>query len=73
MPTIDLPKDERVAPATFLRDTIAADRYPMSPRWRPINSALAKIDPQPARPPLPPLKPAGTPSLVLRKMRGRRR
>ena len=70
MPTIDLTEDERAALAAFLRDAIAADRFPMSPRWRPIKSALAKIDPQPEPPPLPPLKPAGEPSLVLRKMRG---
>ena len=36
-------EDERTALAAFLRDSIAADRFPMSPRWRPIKSALAKI------------------------------
>ncbi len=71
MPTIELSDDERAALAAFLRDAIAADRFPMSPRWRLIKGALAKIDPQSSRPPLPPLKPPGTPSLVLRKMRGR--
>ena len=29
-----------------LRDTIAADRYPLSPRMRTLKSAAAKLDPQ---------------------------
>ena len=73
MPTIDLSEDERAALAAFLRDAIAADRYPMSPRWWPIRSALEKLDPQPLRPKLPPLTPAGEPSLFLTRKRGRRR
>jgi hypothetical protein len=73
MPTIDFTEDERVAVAAFLRDSIAADPYPLAPRWRPIRSALEKIDPSPARQPLPPLKAAGEPSLVLQKMRSKRR
>lgn len=73
MPTIEFSEEERAALAAFLRDSIAADRFPMSPRWRPIRSALEKIDPQPTRPPLPPLKPAGAPSLYLQRKRGRRR
>jgi hypothetical protein len=72
MPTIELSEDKRAALATFLRDTIAADPYPLAPRWRPIRSALDKIDPQSPRPSLPPLKPAGAPSLYMRKKRGRR-
>jgi hypothetical protein len=73
MPTIELTDGERAALAAFRRDAIAAERYPMAPRWRPIKSALAKIDPQPEPAPLPPLKPAGEPSLYLQRKRGRRR
>ena len=73
MPAADFTEDERAALAAFLRDSLAADRFPMAPRWRPIKSALAKIDPQPEPPPLPPLKATGEPSMVRRKMRGRRR
>jgi hypothetical protein len=73
MPTFDLTEDERAALAAFLRDRIAVDPYPLSPRWRPIRSVLEKLDPQPPRPELPPLKPAGEPSLFLTRKRGRRR
>ena len=45
MPTIELTEDERVVLAAFLRDAIAADRYLLSPRLRPIKAVLAKIDP----------------------------
>jgi hypothetical protein len=72
MPRIDFTEDERAALAAFLREAIAATRFPFLPKLRPIRSALAKIDPQPPRQPLPPLKPAGEQSLILRKLRGRR-
>lgn len=73
IPTIEIEEDERPALVAFLRDAIAADRFPLAPRWRLIESVLAKLDPQPPRSALPPLKPPGEPSVVLRKMRGRRR
>ncbi len=74
MATIDFDEDERAALTAFLRDAIAADRFPLSPRLRPIKTVLAKLDPTPPRPALPPLKPAGEPSAIVRKMRrpGRR-
>jgi hypothetical protein len=59
--------------AAFLREVIAADRFPMAPRWRPLRSALKKLDPQTPRQELPPLKPAGEPSLFLTRKRGSRR
>ena len=68
MPTIEFTDTECTALAAFLREAIAADPYPLAPRWRPIRAVLEKIDPRPARAPLPPLKPPGEPSLVLRKM-----
>lgn len=73
MPTIELTEDERAALAAFLREAIAADRFPLAPRLRLLKSALEKIDPRPPRPELPPLKPAGEPSLFLTRKRGRRR
>lgn len=30
-----LREDERAALAAFMREAIAADRYPMAPSWRP--------------------------------------
>lgn len=41
---------------------------------RPVKSALAKLEPPPpAAVPYPAPKPAGTPSLLLRKLTGRKR
>ena len=37
---IDLTEAERAALAAFLRDAIAADRFPMSPRLRPIARSI---------------------------------
>jgi hypothetical protein len=43
----NLAPDERDALLKLLRDTIAADKYPLSPRIRTLRSALAKLDPEP--------------------------
>jgi acetyl-CoA acetyltransferase len=45
MPEENLTADERAAVLKVLRDTIAADRYPLSPRMRTLKSAVAKLDP----------------------------
>jgi hypothetical protein len=58
--------------AKLLRETIAADRFPLSPRVRRWQAILDKLEPPAPRPELPPLKPPGTPSMVLAKKRGRR-
>ena len=52
----NLTPDERGELLKLLRDTIAADRYPLSRRIRTLKSALAKLDPQPQSvvEPLPP-------------------
>ncbi len=73
MPTIEIEEDERLALIALLCEAIVTDRFPLAPRWRLIKSVLAKLDPQPPRPALPPLKLPGEPSVVLRKMRGRHR
>jgi hypothetical protein len=55
----NLTLDERAAVIKLLRDTIAADRFPLSPRVRRLKSALEKLDPSavPQRSePLPPPK-----------------
>jgi hypothetical protein len=42
--------------ARLLRDTIDADRYPLSPRVQMWKGILAKIRPEPKPEPLPPIK-----------------
>jgi hypothetical protein len=59
--------------AELLRETIAADRFPLSPRVRRWRAILDKLEPPPPRPELLPLQPPGTPSMLLAKKRGRRR
>ena len=39
-----------------LHDIVENDRYPFSPRIRTLSAILAKLRPEPARKPLPPLK-----------------
>jgi hypothetical protein len=54
--TLDLTEDETAALARLLTNTIDADRYPLSPRIQLLKGILAKIRPESAREPLPPLK-----------------
>jgi hypothetical protein len=42
---LDLTDEERDALAKYLRAGIDADRFPLSPRLRPIKAVLAKLDP----------------------------
>jgi hypothetical protein len=52
----NLSPEERGAVVKLLRETIAADNYPLSPRVRTLKSALAKLDPatSPSAQPIPP-------------------
>jgi hypothetical protein len=60
MPSHDLADADKAALIELLRETIAADRYPLSPRIRKLRAILAKLEPVPPRPePFPPPKPAG--------------
>jgi hypothetical protein len=52
----DLTDEETDALARLLRDTIDADRYPLSPRVQMWKGILAKIRPETKLEPLPPLK-----------------
>ena len=70
----DLSPEDYAALAALLRDTIKADRFPLSPRIRSLKAILDKLEPPaPKREPLPPLKPPGEPSLVVARMRGTKR
>jgi hypothetical protein len=70
----NLTPDEREAVLRLLRDTIAADRFPLSPRIRTLRSALAKLDPAPPAmvEPYPPAKAWVNSSVGQRKGRWRR-
>jgi hypothetical protein len=53
---LDLTDEEIAALTRLLTNTIDTDRYPLSPRIQLLKGILAKIRPEPAREPLPPLK-----------------
>jgi hypothetical protein len=53
---LDLTPEETDALAGLLRRTIDDDRYPLAPRVQTLKAILAKIQPEPARAPLPPRK-----------------
>ena len=70
----DLSPEDCAAIAALLRDTIAADRFPMSPRIKRMRAILNKLDPPAPKPvPFPPLKPPGQPSMLMAKKRAWRR
>jgi hypothetical protein len=70
MPLPDLDDAEEAALIDLLRQTIAADRFPLSPRIRTLRVILARLEPpKQAVKPLPPPKPPGEPSWVRRKKR----
>jgi hypothetical protein len=65
---------DKAALIELLRETIAADRYPLSPRIQKLRAILAKLAPPPPRPePFPRPKPVGEPSMVLPKKKRRPR
>jgi hypothetical protein len=53
---LDLSDTELAALVRLLKHTLDNDRYPLSPRLRPLKSILAKIQPPPVREPPPPPK-----------------
>jgi hypothetical protein len=70
--TPDLTDDDRAILAELLRETIARDRFPLSPRIKSFKAILDKLDPSAPPPaPLPPPKPPGERSMALTKRRRR--
>jgi hypothetical protein len=72
--TLELDDGEKAMLAALLKQTIAADPFSMSQRLRQLRAILEKLEPPATRPqryPVP--KPAGTPSLLLARKKGRRR
>jgi hypothetical protein len=70
--SLDLDDSDKTALVELLRETIAADRYPLSPRIRKLRSILDKLAPSPRPEPYPAPKPIGEPSIVLAKKKQRR-
>src|SRR5438046_9844012 len=54
----DLTTEDKATIAALLRDTIASDRFPMSPRIRGLRAILDKLEPPRPRPVLPPAEAA---------------
>ena len=46
----DLTEDDKVILVELLRETIATDRFALSPRIKSLNVILAKLDPPAPRP-----------------------
>jgi hypothetical protein len=60
----------------MLRERVAADRFPLSPRVSRLKAIVAQLDPsaeKPAVTPYPAPRPSGEPSLLLTRKKGRRR
>ena len=53
---LELSDEETAALARELHDIVENDRNPFSPRIRTLRAILAKLRPEPAREPSPPLK-----------------
>jgi hypothetical protein len=70
--TADLTDDDKAILAKLLRDTIAADRFPLSPRIKSFKAILAKLaPPAPCPEPIPAPKPPGERSILSTRKRRR--
>ena len=70
--TPDLTDDDKAIFADLLRETIARDRFPLSPRIRRLRAILDKLDPPASRPePIPAPAPPGERSAALARKRRR--
>ena len=66
--------DERAELIAMLREAIEREPYRIGSRIKRLRAILAKFEPPTPRPvPYPPPKPAGEPSLLLSRKKGRRR
>jgi hypothetical protein len=70
MPHLGLTDDEAAALTRELHDIVEHDRYPFSPRIRTLRGILAKLRPEPAREPLPPLRHYEPPRATAARRRG---
>lgn len=67
--TADLTEADRAILAALLRETIAADRFPLSERIKSLRAILDKLDPPAVREVMPPPKPPGEPSWARKRRR----
>jgi hypothetical protein len=68
----DLDDGDKAIIVELLRETIARDRFPLSPRVMSLKAILAKLySPAPRPAPLPAPKPPGERSMALQKKRRR--
>lgn len=69
MPKVDFTDEELAAVSAALQKLIDDDRFPYSPRLKPLKAALAKLDspkpPKPKAPPPPPI--AGASEAAIRR------
>jgi hypothetical protein len=63
-----LTADEKSALVALVKRTIAEDRYPFSPRIRPLRAILAKLEPP--KPTLPPPRYYAPPRATAKQRRG---
>ena len=54
MTTLELSDEEAQALVRVLREVIDGDRFPLSPRVQVLRAVLARLRPEPARPPASP-------------------
>ena len=66
---LELSDEETAALIRELHDIVESDRFPLSPRIRTLQGILDKLEPPPAREPLPQTKHYEPPRFI----RGRRR
>jgi hypothetical protein len=73
---MNLTDDDLAVIVRLLRETIAADPFPLSPRIRGLKAVLAKLDPRAApvaRPKPPPtVRPVDEPSMLAQRRNARR-
>jgi hypothetical protein len=53
MPMVDFSDGEHAAVTALVRRTVAEDKFPFSPRLKPLKAALVKLDPASAPRPAP--------------------
>jgi len=69
MTNLELNDHDKAALAAVLRATIAADRFPLSPRVQQLRAILDRLEPPPARPqPFPAPRMIGEPSYAPRTL-----
>jgi hypothetical protein len=69
MQHLELSDEEAAALIKELADITGNDRYPFSPRIQTLRAILAKLRPEPAREPSPPLKHYAPPRAIAARRR----